>query len=180
MGRTMLEIKDIIQIILIPILTILLSGVLDLYKEKRKRNLKKDQDLFESLKVLFEGERNLVIFFRDHSVGDLTHRDYISRIVKIENDINLPGFVFSNRKLEKLRKDLHSKVKEFLSHTSTHFLPHKKQSDYYDITYRYEAKKGTDHEASRKFKELYTMIDNIGTEIYNLYREMATIAQRNI
>jgi hypothetical protein len=81
---------------------------------------------------------------------------------------------------EKLRKDLHSKVKEFLSHTSTHFLPHKKQSDYYDITYRYEAKKGTDHEASRKFKELYTMIDNIGTEIYNLYREMATIAQRNI
>jgi len=176
----MLEIKDILQIILIPILTILLSSVLDLFKEKRKRNLKKDQDLFETLKELIEGERNLVVFFRDHSVGDLTHREYISKVIKLDHEIDLPGFVFSNKRLEKLRKELHAKVNEFLSHTSVNFLPHKLQTDYYDLTFREEAKKGNDPEASTKFRELYTLIDSIGTDIYEIYKKMATIAQKEI
>jgi len=174
----MFEIKDIVQIILIPILTIILASILDSSKEKRKRNSTKDKELFELLKGLFEGKNDLILFFRDHSVGNHTHRDYISKVNKLEHEIVLPGFVFSNRRLEKSRKKLHAKTDEFISHTAANFLPLKNRPDYYDLRYKKDA--DLNPETFTKFKELYSMIDKIGTEIYEIYNEMASIAQKKL
>ena len=82
---------SIAQIIIIPILTVLLSNYLESARERKKRSLEKDRELFTSIKSSFTEGRNLVTFFRDHSVGDLTHREYITQAYTAKENLEQPG-----------------------------------------------------------------------------------------
>jgi hypothetical protein len=174
-----MELKDIAQIILIPILTVLLSYFLDKYKEKANRNLIKDQEVFESLKSSFTEGRDLVVFFRDHSVGDLTHRGYITQLCALKEKLQSSGFIFVDRKLEKYRKQLSDEISKFIEYTSVNFFTHEDQHDYYELKFRRRAQQG-DIEAEERFTSLYKEIDDVGTTIYRTYDNLVTLAQKKL
>ena len=61
--------KDILQIILIPILTLILTKSWDVISKRRARNLEKDREVFQLIQDIFEGNTDLVTCFRAPSTG---------------------------------------------------------------------------------------------------------------
>jgi hypothetical protein len=174
-----MEYKDIAQIILIPILTVLLSYFLDKTKEKAKRNLIKDNETFASLKSSFFENRDLVSFFRDYSVGNLTHRDYISQIYIVKEKLQSADFIFINRQLEKYRRKLLAELTKFTELTQVNFFVHDVQKDFYELKFRRRSQDG-DQEAHEKFVSLAKEIDDVGTNVYQTYTKIAIMAQKKL
>ena len=174
-----MELKDIAQIILIPILTVLLSYFLNKSKEKADRNLIKDQEVFKSLKSSFTENLDLVVLFRDHSVGDLTHRDYITQALALQEKLQSSGFIFMDRKLESYRKQLLEEISKFLEYTSVNFFVHEDQPDYYELKFLRKARQG-DREAEERFNSLRKEIDDVGTTIYHTYDNLVILAQKKL
>ena len=173
-----MELKDIAQIILIPILTVILSFTLDRIRERSTRSLKKDQETFASLKASFTDGRDLVIFFRDHSVGDPIHHDYVSQIDSLNRKLHQPDFIFIDRKLERHRRQLEDKVSEFMEILGTNIFP-QVNSDFYELNFRQGARRG-EPEASREFNTIKSRLDQIGTDIYKIYSEITVLAQKRL
>jgi len=105
--------KEILQVVLIPIITIVLTIVWDSVSKRLIRNIAKDKEISQSIKDSFEKERDLIYFFRFHTVGDLTHREYMKAIDNLKYKLESPGFVFTIKKLEKLRIKLLKKITNF-------------------------------------------------------------------
>lgn len=176
----MFEVKDIVQIIAIPIITIILAYLLDIKKSKNKTRAENDRKLMQELKNVFEIDGDLIYLFRDHSVGNLTHRDYLTQADILEKLIGGPGFIFSNRKLENLRKDMHSKLCEYLQTTSKNFFILKTQPDYYQLKYWEKVQEYDDPEILEKFSTLTKEIDGLASEIFEAYRKITEIAQKQL
>jgi len=62
--------------------------------------------------------------------------------------------------------------------TTVNFFVNTNQRDYYELKYFEKAKSATDPEATKKFEQLYKEIDMIGTEIYEIYKELSEKAQK--
>ena len=176
----MFEVKDIVQIIAIPLITVFLAHLLDQKKSKNKTRAENDRKLFLDLRNVFEIDGDLIYLFRDHSVGDLIHRDYMKHAHKLETLIGGPGFIFSNRKMENLRKDMHSKLCEYLNTTSKNLFVKKTQPNYYELRYREKVQEYDDPEIMNKFTTLAKDIDDLASEIYLAYRRIAEIAQKQL
>ena len=173
-----MELKDIAQIILIPILTVILSFTLNKIREKSKRNLKKDQEIFASLKSSFTDGRDLSLFFRDQSVGEPIHQEYISKIDSLNRKLHQPDFIFMDRKLEKHRKQLKDKLSEFWEILVPNIFP-QANPDFYELNFRQRARNG-EPVASREFEALMSKLDKIGTDIYETYSKIAVLAQKRL
>lgn len=175
-----LTLKDTLQIILIPLLTVILTKSIDFFSKRHERNIANDRETFKLLKESFEGQRDLVYFFRDHSVGDSTNSDDILSIIRLSEKLDSPGFVFTIKKLEKLRIKLLKNVRKFLYLTSHNLFPHTKNSGFLELKYSHRAKYDMDQEAVEKFTRLYKEIDEIGTRIYNVYKQLSETAQKKL
>lgn len=175
-----MEWAQIVQIILIPIITLLLTILWESIRDTQKRKREKDKKIFSELRESFESGRDLVVFFRDHSVGEPTHTDYISKVDEISRLLKRPGFLFSMRQLERLRVDLTKKIDDFIFLTSRNMFIHQKLQDHYELRYSMEVKGGSDPETENKFEQLYKKIDGVGTEIYRIYKELSDKAQKQL
>jgi hypothetical protein len=167
--------KDILQFILIPI-----KLALEIMSNRHTRNIEKDREIFKSIKNSFEKDRDLVYFFREHTVGNLTPREDMIRIDRLKEKLERPGFIFTIKELEELRIKLLEKICMFVGKTSVNFFVNTNQSDYYKLKYFDKAKSSMDPEATEKFKQLYKEIDMIGTEIYEIYKELSKQAQKRL
>jgi len=170
--------KEILQIVLIPIITVLLTMIWDSVSKRRIRKRAKDKETYKSIKEGFEKERDLVSFFKNHSVGDDTLREDIQAVGSVKQILESPGCIFTFKVLENLRIRLYKKIDEFLMLTGKHLHPSKSNNKYYELEYKMKAKDFSDEENNRKFKDLYTKIDIIGTEIYEVYVKLSEKAQK--
>lgn len=169
-----MSIKDILQIVLIPI-----TKIWDSINNRNIRKIAKDKEIYQSIKDIFE-DGDLIYFFCNHSVSNLTHREYMKTIDKLQNKLESPGFIFTIGELEKLRIGLLKKINEFIEMTSVNFFVNNNNRDYYELKYYEQAKLYTDSEASNKFKTLAEKIDLIGTEIYQIYKELSEQARKKL
>ena len=171
---------DVIQIILIPVFTILLAGLLEKIKETRVRRLSKDKEKFDKIHLLFVQKNHLDDFFRYESVGANIRTAKISQIDELKRLLDEPGFIFTDKKLEKLRIEFVNKIKSFLNKTSKHLTIHETSRDFYQLTQKrifYESGNPEDEEI---MNELITEIDDIGTQVFEIYKQLSELAQKKL
>lgn len=172
----MFELKDIFQIILIPLITIILGNVLDVYKDKSKRNREKDITIFTSIQEKISGEIDLVWFFRDVTSGAPTEKRFITGVLNLNNLLETPGCIFLNQKLEKKRNQLLGKIQDYIEITIKNMFPSKNLPDHYEL--RYYGVRNDDEATNQKFISLYVEIDKISTDIFHIWSQLVTDAQR--
>jgi hypothetical protein len=175
-----MDIIEIGQIFLIPILTLLLNigweSVRDVYKRKNE----KDREIYQELREYFEGDIDLVAFFQNHSVGDPTRDECIDQFLRLLEKLKRPGFLFTHDSLEKLRIELLEKLEEFYVLTSKNMFVHSKLDGFYELKYSREAEYDMNPETLEKFNRLRKKIDGLGTEIYRTYKKLSEKAQRKL
>jgi hypothetical protein len=171
---------QIVQIVLIPLITLGLTILWESARDIRKRKLEKDREIYQELREYFEGDIDLVAFFQNHSVGDPTRVECIDQFLRLLEKLKRPGFLFTYDSLEKLRIELLEKLEEFNVLASKNLFVHSKLDGFYELKYSREAEYGMNPETLEKFDRLRKKIDGLGTEIYRTYKKLSDKAQRKL
>lgn len=172
--------KDILQIILIPILTLGLTESWKYLKKRRTRNVEKDKEVFQSIKDIFEEDMSMFHFFGTTSGRDLVLLEYIERIWALQEELYRPGFYFTINRLEKLRLIFRENIDEYVNIFSQHYFPRKKRDNYYQLRYYDDAKLGIDPDAIEKFDQLCTEVKNLARKINEVYEQLAKVARKKL
>lgn len=171
---------DVLQIILIPIFTILLAGQLEKNKETRLRRLSKDKEKFDKIHLFFVQNNHLDDFFRYDSVGANFRSEKISQIDELKRLVDEPGFIFTDKELEKLRIEFVNKIKSFLSKTSKHLTVHETSRNFYQLIQKRIFYESGNPEDEKRMNELITEIDDIGTQVFEIYKQLSELAQKKL
>lgn len=171
--------KDILQIVLIPILTLLLTKSWDLISKHRAKNLEKDREVFQSIQSIFEGDTDLVTWFRGPITG-FVPAEFLESIWVLQDNFYRPSLFFTVRKLEKLRLDLRDVINEFERFFMDHYKPLEDYEGRYNLEYFDEAQMGNDPEAIEKYNQLANKVRNLSSKISEIYDHFAVVARKKL